>query len=186
MKYTFVSLCLAVLMTGLLACDSAKQQQEEQQMMAVQQESAVKNLITNLHSDLKRVYGGAADDVDTMIATYYVPDMYYVTPWGTSETLDSTVLRLKAAIPRVQNYENSVQNLTVSVYGDGAYAFYVLRQNYSIDGFELEEYLPTTAILEHIDGSWKIVHLQRTTDYETMQQYVALQQRTAKQTSQRK
>ena len=177
MKFSLVGVCLIV----LLACDSAKQQQEEQQMMAVQNESAVKNLILNLHSDLKRIYGGMVDQVDTMIATYYVPDMYYVTPWGTSETLDSTVTRLKAAIPRVQNYDNSVENLTVNVYGDGAYAFYVFRQNYSIDGFQLEEYLPTTAILEHIDGSWKIVHLQRTTDYQTMQQYVALQQHMAKQ-----
>jgi hypothetical protein len=176
MKLSFVGVCLI----ALLACDSAKQNQEEQQMMAVQDESAVRNLILNLHSDLKRIYGGMVEQVDTMIATYYVPDMYYVTPWGTSETLDSTAIRLKAAIPRIQDYDNSVENLSVHVYGDGGYAFYVFRQNYSIDGFQLEEYLPTTAILERVNGSWKIVHLQRTTDYETMQQYVALQQFMAK------
>jgi len=112
--------------------------------------------------------------------------MYYVTPWGTSETLDSTAARLKAAIPRIQDYDNSVENLSVRVYGDGGYAFYVFRQSYTIDGFQLEEYLPTTAILERVSGTWKIVHLQRTTDYQTMQQYVALQQHMEKQSAQQK
>ena len=182
MKHSLLPLCLVV----LLACDSAKQQQEEQQMMVVQNESAVRNLILNLHSDLKRIYGGSAGEVDSMIANYYVSDMYYVTPWGTSETLDSTAARLKAAIPRIQEYDNSVENLSVTVYGDGGYAFYVFRQSYMINGFQLEEYLPTTAILERVSGTWKIVHLQRTTDYQTMQQYVALQQHMEKQSARQK
>jgi len=181
MKYSLLVVCLVV-----AACNSGKQQQEEQQMMAVQDESAVRNLVVNLHSDLKRIYNGMVDEVDSMAATYYVGDMYYVTPWGTSETLDSTKTRLKASIPRIRDYSNSIENLTVRVYGDGGYAFYVLRQEYTIDGFVLDEYLPTTAILERVGGAWKIVHLQRTTDYQTMQQYVALQQHVAKQSAQKK
>jgi ketosteroid isomerase-like protein len=177
---------VALLCLVLLACDSGKQHQEEQQIMAMQDESAVRNLVVNLHGDLKRLYNGNAADVDTVFARYYLPDMYYVTPWGTSETLDSTKSRLKTSLPRISGYENSLENLSVVVYGNGAYAFYVLRQEYQIDGFALDEYLPTTAILEKINGAWKIVHLQRTTDYQTMQQYVALQQHVTNPATQKK
>ncbi|MGH2567637.1 MAG: nuclear transport factor 2 family protein [Bacteroidota bacterium] len=169
----------SLLMLGvvvLLACDAGKNKEQDQKMMAVQDESTVRSLIINLHSDLKRLYSGRTGEVDSVMATYYVNDMYYVTPWGTSETLDSTKARLKVSIPRISDYENSIENLSVKVYGDGAYAFYVLRQEYSIDGFKLDEYLPTTAILERVSGAWKIVHLQRSTDPQTLQQYISMQQ----------
>ena len=171
MKNSLILLCAFV----LLACDSGKNKEQDQKMMAVQDESTVRSLVINLHSDLKKLYGGRVGDVDSVMAAYYVSDMYYVTPWGTSETLDSTKARLKASIPRISDYDNSIENLSVKVYGDGAYAFYVLRQEYSIGDFKLDEYLPTTAILERVDGMWKIVHLQRSTDPQTLQQYMSMQ-----------
>jgi ketosteroid isomerase-like protein len=100
--------------------------------------------------------------------------------------LDSTKSRLKASIPRIGQYDNSIENLSVKVYGNGAYAFFVLRQEYTVDGFQLDEYLPTTAILEKLNGQWKIVHLQRSTDPQTMQQYLTMQQRAASGSSTKK
>lgn len=173
MKQILVALFVVV----LVGCNSGKQTDEDRTMMTAQDESAVRNLIINLHADLKRLYTSKTGDVDSVLAKYYVNDMYYVTIWGTTETLDSTKSRLKTSIPRITDYDNSVENLGVKVYGDGAYAFFVLRQQYTVDGFHLDEYLPTTAILEKHDGDWRIVHLQRSTDPQTMQQYMAMQQR---------
>lgn len=182
MKTVLLVLCLTV----ALACDSGKKKEDDKKMMMVQDESAVRSLFVNLHADLKKLYNGKVSNVDSVMAEYYINDMYYVTPWGISETLDSTKSRLKVNTPRIRDYENSIENLTVKVYGDGAYAFFVLRQDYSIDEFKLDEYLPTTAILERVNGGWKIVHLQRTTDRETMQQYLTMQQPTAPQGAQKK
>ena len=176
MKNILLVLCLG----GMVACNAGKNKEQDMKMMAVQDESTVRNLIVNLHSDLKKLYNGKSGNVDSLMAQYYVNDMYYVTIWGTSETLDSTKSRLKAALPLIQDYENSIENLTAKVYGDGAYAFFVLRQEYSISGFKLDEYLPTTAVLERNNGQWKIIHLQRSTDPQTFQQYIAMQQQNAK------
>lgn len=169
---------LALGMVVLIGCNTGKQSEEGRRMMAAQDESAIRNLIINLHADLKKLYASKMGDVDSVIAKYYVNDMYYVTIWGTTETLDSTKSRFKASIPRINDYDNSIENLSVKVYGEGAYAFFVLRQQYTVDGFRLAEYLPTTAILEKVGGDWKVVHQQRSTDPETIQQYLAMQQRT--------
>jgi ketosteroid isomerase-like protein len=173
MKQTLLALSMVV----LIGCNPGKQSDEDRRMMAAQDESAIRNLIINLHADLKKLYTSKMGDVDSVLAQYYVNDMYYVTFWGTTETLDSTKSRFKASIPRINDYDNSIENLSVKVYGDGGYAFFVLRQQYTTDGFRLDEYLPTTAIVEKVDGAWKIVHLQRSTDPETFQQYLAIQQR---------
>lgn len=173
MKRILVALCAVV----LIGCNSGRQSDEDRNMMAAQEESAVRNLIINLHADLKKLYNTKADDVDSVMAKYYVNDMYYVTIWGTTETLDSTKSRLKTSLPRIGNYDNSIESLSVKAYGDGAYAFFILRQEYTVEGFPFNEYLPTTVILEKANGGWKIVHLQRSTDPQTMQQYMAMQQR---------
>ncbi len=182
MKNILLVLCLIV----LAACNSNKNKEQDVKMMAVQDESTVRNLVVNLHSDLKKLYNTKSGNVDSLMAQYYVNDMYYVTIWGTSETLDSTKARLKNALPLIQAYDNSIENLTVKVWGDGAYAFFVLRQEYTINGFKLDEYLPTTAVLERVNSQWKIVHLQRSTDPQTFQQYIAMQQQNARQGSAKK
>ncbi len=163
------------LLALLVACQQRDDEQAEQ-LTAAQHVAEVRNLIMNLHEALANVYSGAVTNIDSVMDLYYVSDMYYVTPWGTTEPLDTTKVRLRNAIPRISGYENNLQNLTATVYGNGAFAFFVLRQNYSVDGRQLEEYLPTTMVLERRDGAWKIVHVHRSTDYETMRQYVAMQQ----------
>jgi hypothetical protein len=170
-----------VLLASLVVLAACQQQDRQtEQLSALQQESEVRNRILSLHESLSRLYSGYVANVDSVMDRYFESDMYYVTPWGTTEPLDTTKSRIRNAVSRMSDYENNLQNLTVSVYGDGAYAFFVLRQNYTVNGYHLEEYLPTTMILERRNGVWKIIHVQRSTDFETMRQYVAMQQPPAK------
>lgn len=139
--------------------------------------ATIEGMVYSFYRALGRAYNGATINTDSLMDAYFDADIYYVTPWGWTEPLDSTKARLRNARSHVKDYDNSIENLKVKVYGDGAYAFFILRQNYTVDGNLLEEYLPTTFVLERRNHSWKIVHVQRSTDYQTMQQYVALQQR---------
>ena len=132
--------------------------------------------IADFHSALKKAYNHADVNTDSLIDAYFDPETYYVTYWGTTEPIDTTKKRLRDALPRVTEYDNQFESLNVKVYGDGAYAFFILRQNYKIDGKPLDEYLPTTFVFERRGDRWLIVHAQRSSDYETMRQLVALAQ----------
>ena len=130
--------------------------------------------IADFHLALKKAYGHQGINTDSLMDAYFDPETYYVTYWGTSEPIDTTKKRLRIALPHVSDYDNQYESMHVKVYGDGAYAFFVLRQSYKVDGKPLDEYLPTTYVLERRGDRWVIVHEQRTSDYETMQQLVAL------------
>jgi hypothetical protein len=132
--------------------------------------------IADFHLALKKAFNHEGVNTDSLIDAYFDPDIYYVTYWGTSEPIDTTKRRLRAALPRVSDYENHLESLRVKTYGDGAFAFFILRQNYKVDGKPLEEYLPTTFVFERRGDRWLIVHAQRTSDYETMQQLIAISQ----------
>jgi ketosteroid isomerase-like protein len=130
--------------------------------------------IADFHSALKRAYNHQGINTDSLMNSYFDKDIYYVTYWGNSEPIDTTKKRLRNALAHVQDYDNQFENLQVKVYGDGAYAFFVLRQDYKVDGKLLEEYLPTTYVLERRGDRWVVVHAQRTSDYQTMQQLAEL------------
>lgn len=166
MKVLILS-CL-ILIAG---CSSRDESLED----VAQAEMNLRTLILNLHNSLQYAYQSRELNTDSLIGAYYANDLYYVTPWGDSEPIDSTKARLKRAVQRLSNYDHTIENLHVSVFGKGAYAFFILRQTYEIDGFPLSEYLPTTYVFEKQGNSWKIIHAQRSTDYETFRQYVALQ-----------
>ncbi len=130
--------------------------------------------IADFHSVLKKAYNHEGVNTDSLIDAYFDPETYYVTYWGTSEPIDTTKKRIRSAIPHVTDYDNQFESLRVKTYGDGAYAFFILRQNYKVDGKPLDEYLPTTFVFERRGDRWLIVHAQRTSDYETMQQLIAM------------
>jgi len=136
-------------------------------------ERNVETIIRNLHISLKQAYAAGSADTDRLIDDYYDSSAYYVTPWGTSEILDSTKSRLRAALPRIREYDFSIESMQVKSYGDGATAFFVLRQDYKVDGIERGEYLPTTMVLERRGENWKIVHIHRSADHESWQQWFA-------------
>ena len=178
MKYLLI---LAVVFG--LACDSGK---KENLNSTAQDEALIKNEVTNFHRTLKRIYNGAPLNSDSLINYYFDKDMYYVTYWGISEPIDTTKRRLQSAIKRIKNYDNQFDNLSVKVYTEGAYAFFILRQDYTIDGHLLEEYLPTTWILEPREGRWKVVHAQRSADLQTTQQLMQIARLREQEAEQRK
>lgn len=129
-------------------------------------------MAANLQVALAKAYAGVPLDIDSLFSAYYHPDAYYVTPWGSSEPIDSTKQRLKSALPRVREYEYSVENLHSASYGRGGYAWFILRQRYLVDGLALDEYLPTTLIFERQGDRFVIVHAHRSTDLHTLRQYL--------------
>lgn len=167
-----LAFCLLLLVA---ACN--KKEEKEAIAPTAQSESEIRDMISSLHASLTKAYNGGGVNTDSLMDAYYDRDIYYVTPWGWTEPLDTTKTRLRRALPRIKDYDNRVENLEVKAYGEGAYASFILRQNYAVDGNPLEEYLPTTFILEKREQRWKIVRVHRSTDFETFQQYVALQQK---------
>ena len=141
----------------LLACNQQGDQPGTAARSTEQDEQMIRGLIPSLNEGMTK-------------------DIYYITPWGWSEPLDSTKSRIRRASAMLRDYDNRIENLEVKVYGDGAYASYIFRQNSMINDMMLEEYLPTTVILERRGEGWNIVRMHRSTDYETFQQYVAMQQ----------
>jgi ketosteroid isomerase-like protein len=142
--------------------------QEEDRSMDRQN---VEMTIRNLQISLKNAYTTGDVDTDRLIDEYYDSSAYYVTPWGTSEVLDSTKSRLRTSLPRITDYDYSIESMDVKTYGDGAIAFFVLRQDYKVDGKDRSEYLPTTMVLERRKDGWKIVHIHRSADPESWKQW---------------
>lgn len=171
-----MKLALALCFLMLAACTETPQKEAAAQSTA-QDEATIRQMVTMLHASMTKAFNEGGLNTDSLLDAYYESDIYYVTPWGWSEPLDSTKSRLRRALARIKEYDNRVENLEVKIYGDGAYASYILRQNSTVDGQLLEEYLPTTLILERRGQTWKIVRAHRSTDYETFQQYIALQKK---------
>lgn len=130
--------------------------------------------LADFHSALKKAYNHEGVNTDSLMDAYFDPESYYVTYWGTSEPVDTTKKRFRDALPHVSDYDNRLEIVRVKVFGDGAYAFFILRQNYKVDGKPLDEYLPTTFVFERRGDRWLVIHAQRTADYETVRQLVAL------------
>ena len=132
--------------------------------------------IADFHQALKRAYNGSIMNTDSLIDLYFGKDAYYVTYWGTSEPIDSTKVRLRLALPGMKEYDNRIESMNVKVYGDGAYAFFVLRQTYTLNGIFMDEYLPTTFVFERVENRWVVVHSQRSADFQTIQQLMSVAQ----------
>ncbi|MBI2618869.1 MAG: nuclear transport factor 2 family protein [Ignavibacteriales bacterium] len=157
MKYLVLAMAFV-----MISCESDDRSLDEQN---------IETTIRHLHVSLKNAYTTRSLDADSLLTVYYDPNSYYVTPWATSETLDSTKMRLRSAVPLVSDYDFSVESMNVRAYGNGAYAFFVLRQDYKVNGVERSEYLPTTLILEKQGELWRIVHAHRSADPETWRQW---------------
>ena len=168
-----------LLILALFFMSCGKEDSREPSRPSARDETDIEALITSLYSGLDQAYNVGGLNTDSLIDVYYDQDVRYVTPWGNTEPLDTTKARLRNARSHLKNYSHRIEAMKVKSYGDAAYANFVLRQNYDIDGSLLDEYLPTTLVLERRGSTWKIVHAHRSTDYQTMQQYAALQQKRA-------
>jgi hypothetical protein len=166
---------LLLLVFILVGCGGGKKN-ENIYDTSIQDAKNIEKEIADFHYALKKAYNHTGMNTDSLVDAYFDKDIYYVTYWGTSEPIDTTKKRLRNAMPRVSDYDNQLENLHAKAYGDGAYAFFILRQDYKVDGKLLEEYLPTTYVLERRGDRWMIVHAQRTSDYQTMQQLIEMAQ----------
>jgi hypothetical protein len=160
MKYSIFILLLCV-----LGCSNEKKEVAD----TSKDERMIENLILQFHKELKQAYTGKPKNTDSLYADLFQPDVYYVTYWGNTEPIDSTKLRVRKAIPLIKDYEYRLEGLQVKVFGEGAYAFFILRQTYTLNGNIMDEYLPTTYILERKENGWKVVHSQRSADFQTIQ-----------------
>lgn len=167
--------CLLLCSLVLIACST--KDNREPALLPAQDVAQIEEHVKDLYAGLSQAYNGGALNTDSLFDAYYEKDVRYVTAWGWTEPLDSTKARLRNAVRHVKDFSYRIEGLQVKSYGDAAYAFLILRQNYKVDDNPLEEYLPTTLVLERHGKSWMIVHAHRSTDYETIQQYVAIQQK---------
>lgn len=131
----------------------------------------IETTVRNLYESLEKAYTYGGLDTDSLLDAYYDPSSYYVTPWATAEVIDSTKSRLKSVLSHVTEFYFSIESFSAKSYGKGATAFFVLRQDYKVDGLERSEYLPTTLVLEKRNDTWKIVHSHRSADPETWVQW---------------
>lgn len=168
---------LSILFCSLLLISCGNKEAREPAQNSSQDDSRIEQTISALYTCLDKAYNGSGLNTDSLIDAYYDRDVRYVTAWGWTEPLDTTKTRLRNAAHRIKEYNHRIESMQVKSYGSAAYAFFILRQNYLVDGKPLEEYLPTTLVFEKRGSDWKIVHAHRSTDYETIQQYVALQQK---------
>jgi hypothetical protein len=175
---------IGILVCALLLVSCGKEKGREQIPTTAKDGVQIEEMISRLYAGMARVYNDGGVNSDSLLTANYDKDVHYVTPWGWTEPLDSTKARLRNAFGHVKNYGHRIESMQVKSFGDAAYAFFILRQQYTVDGGQLDEYLPTTMVLERRGAEWKIIHAHRSTDYETIQQYVALQQqRSAKKKS---
>ena len=168
---------ICLLLCSLLLISCTTKEKREPVPLPAQDAAQIEESVSNFYSGLSRAYNGGGVNTDSLFDVFFEKDVRYVTAWGWTEPLDSTKARLRNAIRHVKDYSHHIESLQVKSYGNAAYAFFVLRQEYKVDDNPLAEYLPTTFVLERRGPDWKIVHVHRSTDYETIQQYVALQQK---------
>jgi hypothetical protein len=157
----------------LVSCVSDKKKTSASESEDV---TVIEHEIIDFYQALKRAYNGASINTDSLMDNFFRKDVYYVTYWGMTEPIDSTKSRIRHALPGIKDYDNRIENLSVKVYGDGAYAFFILRQTYALNGVLLDEYLPTTYILERHENQWMVVHSHRSADFQTIQQLMNVAQ----------
>jgi hypothetical protein len=139
--------------------------------------AVIEREIADFHLALKQAYNGASWNTDSLLDNFFGKDVYYVTYWGMTEPIDSTKSRLRHALTGIKDYDSRIESMKVKVYGDGAYAFFILRQTYTLSGTLMDEYLPTTFIFERQENRWVVVHSQRSADFQTIQQLMNVAQR---------
>jgi hypothetical protein len=155
-----------ILFVLLMSCSSNNKQVPDS---AANDVALIEREIADFHQMLARAYSGEGIKTDSLIDSFFDKDVYYVTYWGLTEPIDSTKMRVRKALLGIKNYENRIEIVQVKTYGQGAYAFFILRQTYTLNGIFMDEYLPTTFVLERRNAKWVVVHSQRSADFQTIQ-----------------
>jgi len=164
---------LSLFLVLLISCESEKRPSLEDKSEDV---ALIKREIADFYQALDRAYSGVPMNTDSLFDYYFDKDVHYVTYWGITEPIDSTKSRLHQALPGIKDYKNRLESIHVNIYDDGAYAFFILRQTYVLNGIEMDEYLPTTFILERRGDRWAVVHSHRSADFQTINHLMEIAQ----------
>jgi len=162
-----------LLLMLLVSCEPGKKISSDNQS---EDAALIKREIADFYQALDRAYSGVPMNTDSLFDYYFDKDVYYVTYWGITEPIDSTKLRLRQALPGIKDYKNRLESMYVKVYNNGAYAFFILRQTYTLNGVIMDEYLPTTFILERRGDRWAVVHSHRSADFQTINHLMEIAQ----------
>jgi Calcium/calmodulin dependent protein kinase II association domain len=160
---------VSLLSVLLISCFSEKKKSSDD---IFEDAVLIEHKITDFHQALKQVYNGFPMNTDSLMDNFFDKDAYYVTYWGVAEPIDSTKSRMHRALSEIKEYKSRLESMNVKVYDGGAYAFFILRQTYSLNGILMDEYLPTTFILERRDNRWVVVHSQRSADFQTIHRFM--------------
>jgi len=162
------SILRSVVAAGLLfGCQASGPSMEEEK-------EAVEDLIKGYHRILEAAYQGRTVDLAGAFDRVFDAQGRYVTYWGNEEPIDTTRARAIGGVGRVTEYINMVENVESRVYGNGAVVSCIIRQEYMLQGNAIDEFLPTTYVLEKRDGLWKVVFTHRSTDFETIRQQMEI------------
>jgi hypothetical protein len=166
LRFILFALGTAALLTG---CESGGPSPAEEK-------AAVEDLIRGYHRVLEGAYQGRGVDLAGAFDRVFDLKGRYVTYWGTEEPIDTTRARAIGGVGKVTEYTNMVENVETRVYGEGAVITCIIRQEYMLQGFAIDEFLPTTYVLEKHDGMWKVVYTHRSADFETIRQQMEIMQ----------
>jgi hypothetical protein len=136
--------------------------------------AAVEQVITRFHKALDAAYAGRGIDLGAEVDRAFDPNARLVTYWGVEEPIDTTKARMLNGVGNVKDYMNAVENIETRVYGTGAVLSCIVRQEYELAGHRIDEFLPTTYVLELRDGHWKVVFMHRSADFQTIQQQLEI------------
>lgn len=136
--------------------------------------AAVEQVIIRLHKAIDAAYGGRAVDLGAEVDRAFDPNARLVTYWGVEEPIDTTRARMVGGVGKVKDYSNAVENIETRVYGSGAVLSCIVRQEYELAGHRIDEFLPTTYVLELREGHWEIVFAHRSADFQTIQQQLQI------------
>jgi hypothetical protein len=156
---------ISMLLVLLVSCELENKVPSNSQSEDV---ALIKREIADFYRALDQAYNGIPMNTDSLFDNYFEKDVYYVTYWGITEPIDTTKSRLHHALPGIKDYKNRLESIHVRVYNEGAYAFFILRQTYKLNGINMDEYLPTTFILERREDRWMVVHSHRSADFQTI------------------
>ncbi len=138
---------------------------------------AVEEIIKGYHRVLEAAYQGRDADLAGAFDRVFDRKGRYVTYWGTEEPIDTARARAIGGVGKVTEYINMVENVESRVFGDGAVVSCIVRQEYMLNGYPIDEFLPTTYILERQDRLWRVVFTHRSADFETIRQQMELMQK---------
>lgn len=169
---SFVRTVVMPLMIVLLAvsagCDTPPDPSQEKE--------TVEELIKGYHRVLEAAYQGREANLAGAFDRVFDRKGRYVTYWGTEEPLDTARARAIGGVGKVTEYVNMVENVESRIYGEGAVVSCIIRQEYMLEGYPIDEFLPTTYILEKQQGLWKVVFTHRSADFETIRQQLEIMQ----------